>query len=248
MTTRHKLLRISSRDRDNLSDSTSDFFVNVNNIKHLQIARSVIVKQITLPNTMYNIDENNRTFTYNIASSPTSVQIAVGQYTTTTMITALQTAAAAVGLAIVQNAITQKLEFTNTTNIEYLDISGSPMAEVLGIEYGQGSGGDVASFNATGLPDLTGVKNVFVESRSLGEDNLIQTNAKTQNIIAVVPITVAFGATEQYLSQHALIDDVDSDAHGGHNKQKIDICLKDVSNNTIDLNGHHVEIILKVYY
>ena len=43
----HKLLRISSRDRDNLNDSTSEFFVNVNNVKPLQIAKSVIVKQIT---------------------------------------------------------------------------------------------------------------------------------------------------------------------------------------------------------
>ena len=248
MSTRHKLLRISSRDRDNKTDSTSDFYVNVNNIKQLQIARSVVIKQVTLPNTMYNIDANNNTFTYNIASSPTSVQIAVGQYITSTLITALQTAAAAVGLAITQNTITQKLEFTNTTNIEYLDISENPMAEVLGIEYGAGSVGDVAAFNATGLLDLVGIKNIFVESRSLGEDNLIQTNAKTQNIIAVVPMTTAFGEVEQYLSPHATIDDVDSDAHGGHNKQKIDISLRDSDNNIVDLNGHHVELILKIYY
>ena len=52
----HKLLRISSRDRDNLSDSTSNFYVNVNNVKSLQTSKAVIVKQITLPNTMYNID------------------------------------------------------------------------------------------------------------------------------------------------------------------------------------------------
>lgn len=244
----HKLLRISSRDRDNLSDNTSQFYVNVNNVKPLQIARSVIVKQITLPHTMYNIDENNRSFTYNIASSPTTVQIAVGQYTTTTLITALQTAASAVGLAITQNATTQKLEFTNTTNIEYLDISENPMAEVLGIEYGQGSGSDVASFNATGLPDLTGVSNVFVESQALGEDNLIQTNSKTQNIIAIVPLTVAWGSYEHYLTQHAEIDDNDSEAHGGKNKGRIDITLKDDKGNVIDLNGHHVELILKLYY
>lgn len=244
----HKLLRISSRDRNNLADSTSNFYVNVNNVKPLQIAKAVIVKQVTLPNTMYNIDENNRSFTYNIASSPTTVQIAVGQYNTTTLISALQTAASAVGLAITQNATTLKLEFTNTTNIEYLDISENPMAEVLGIEYGQGSGSDVASFNATGLPDLAGIKNVFVESQALGEDNLIQSNSKTKNIIAIIPIDTAFGGYQQYLTPHAEIDDNDNRTHGGHNKQTIDITLRDSRNNIIDLNGHHIEIVLKIYY
>ena len=41
------------------------------------------------------------------------------------------------------------------------------MAEVLGIEYGTGSGVDVGTYSATGLLDLGGIKNIYIESREL---------------------------------------------------------------------------------
>ena len=248
MALRHKLLRISSRDRDVKTDATSSFFVSLNNIKELQTTRSVIVKQVSIPNTMYNITDDNRTFTYNIATVSSSFATAAGQYNTTQLITALQTAGLALGLAITQNPITSKLSFATTTNIEYLDLTENSMAEVLGIEYGTGSGVDVGTYSATGLLDLGGIKNIYIESRELGEENLIRSNGKTINIIAVVPLTVAYGATEQYLSQHSSIDDVDNRTHGGRNHQRINIVLKDSADNIIDLNGHHVEMVLKVYY
>lgn len=244
----HKLLRISSRDRDNLSDSTSNFYVNVNNVKSLQTSKAVIVKQITLPNTMYNIDENNRSFTYSIGLSPTTIQIDVGQYNIDSLIIALQSAGINIGLEITQNERSKKLQFTTTTPIQYLDISFNPMAEVLGIDFGKGTDSDVNSFDATALPNLAGIKNVFIESQALGEDNLIQSNSKIKNIIAIIPITTIFGGYEQYLTPHAEIDDNDNKAHGGHNKQTIDITLRDSRNNIIDLNGHHIEIVLKIYY
>ena len=52
------------------------------------------------------------------------------------------------------------------------------MAEVLGIDFGKGTDSDVNSFDATALPNLAGIKNVFIESQALGEDNLIQSNSK----------------------------------------------------------------------
>ena len=248
MALRHKLLRISSRDRDVLSDSTSSFSVNLNNIKELQTTRSVVVKQVSIPNTMYNITDYNRTFTYKLASVSSSFDIAEGQYNTTQLIAALEAAGTEIGLAISQNPITSKLSFTSSTNIEYLDSSENSMAEVLGIEYGAGSGEDVGTYSATGLLDLGGVKNIYIESSELGEESLIRSNGKTINIIAVVPITVAYGSTQHYLSQHSSIDDVDNRNHGGRNHQRINIVLKDSADNIINLNGHHVEMVLKVYY
>lgn len=245
---RHKLLRISSKDRDVLSDSTSDFHVNVNNVKELQIAKSIVVKQITIPNVFYNITSRNNSFTYNIASTPTTVSIAEGQYTVTTLIAALEAAAVGITLTITQDTTTLKLSFTSATAVEFLDIDSSSIAEVLGIEYGTGSGADVTVYTATGLPDLSGHQNVFVESTTIGTSNLIRTNGVTSHTIAVVPITVPFGVVEQYVSQHTEIDDVDVDAINGKDHSHIDIRLVDHDGNTMDLNGHHVSIVFKVYY
>ena len=242
---RHKLLNITSRDKDASSNSNSDFTVSLNNIKELQTARSVIIKQVSIPITMYNITAFNRTFSYKIATVLSSFSITVGQYNITTLISALQTAGSALGLAITQNAITNKLSFTTTTNIEYLTITQNAMADVLGIK--TGSGADVASYTSGNIVDLGGVKNIYLES-NIGEHNLIRSNKKTISILGVIPVKVSYGFTEHYISSHTEIDDVDNNSHGGRNHQQISIVLRDSNDNILDLNGHHVEIVLKVHF
>ena len=76
---RHKLLNITSRDKDASSNSNSDFTVSLNNVKELQTARSVIIKQVSIPITMYNITDFNRTFSYKIATVLSSFSITAGQ-------------------------------------------------------------------------------------------------------------------------------------------------------------------------
>jgi len=250
---KHKLLQISSRDRDlAASASTSDFIVTLNNSEGLQACKSVVVKAITLPNVFYNISslDGNDKFTYAIAGVPTTITIPEGQYTITTLLSALEASASAIGLNATFDGLNYKVSFTTTTAIEFLDLSqGNGMAEVLGIEINGGSGGDVLSFAATGIVSLEGVRNVYVESSILGESNLIRSNNTTSSMLAVVPITVPFGATEHYISQHSEIDDVDAvSKRYGKNIQKIDIKLRDHDGHVLSLAGHHVTLIIKIYY
>ena len=245
---RHKLLRISSRDRDEKKSSTSDFTVNLNNVFDLQRVRSIVVKYVTIPCSWYNITSTNNTFSYKIATAVSSFTIAEGQYSITTLIAAMVAAGASRGLGITQSTLTGKLAFTSTTAIEYLDERLNVMAEVLGILYAGGSGADVTSFTAGGVPSLSSVHNVFIESTALGDSNLVRTTGQARNTLAIVPITVTYGFTEQYVSQHTDIDDVDNVSAGGRNIQHIDIKATDHNGAVLDLHGQHVSIILKLYY
>lgn len=243
----HKLLKISSKDMDLAgSTSTSDFVVNLNTQEGIQGVKSAIVKQVSIMNTFYNINDSNNTLTYNIASSPSAISISNGQYNITTLISALETAATGIGLTITQNTITGILALATTTAVEWLPLSqGNAMAEVLGIL--EGSGSDVTNYIPKGLPNLSGIDNVFIQSKTLGENNLIGTNEGS--ILAVIPITTAFGVVTHYVSNHAEIDDIDSSSiQHGKNSQKIDIKLLDGRGNPIDLMGTHITIILKIYY
>ena len=163
---------------------------------------------------MYNITDFNRTFSYKIATITYTISIPAGQYNITNFITALQTAGTGIGLAITQNPITNKLSFTTTTNIEYLNITGNAMADVLGIKTGSGTA--VGAYTAEHIVDLGGIKNIYLES-SIGEDNLIRSDKKTISILGVIPVRVSYGFTEHYISTHSNIDDVDNNMHGGQN-------------------------------
>lgn len=242
----HQLVRISSRDRTRSTDSTTDFTVSLGNVG-IQNVSSLVVKQASFANVFYNVNEYNRTFTYNIASAPTSVTIPVGQYTLSDFLTAFETATSALTMTATQDATTLKIDFASTTAIEYLPIGNNPMAELLGIT--TGSGADVTTFTSEGLPSLEGEKNAFIKSLQLSQSNLMDSDAKHDNTLVVVPINVGFGSIQHYVSQHSAIDDVDSPSSiHGNNIQEIGIRLTDDQDRTLDLNGHHLTIILKAYF
>lgn len=245
----HKILHISSKDKS--GGTNSNFRVNLSQHYWLQAAKSVVVKQITIPNVFYNVRSNAADFTYNIASVPSTVSVTPGNYNITDLMSALQAALIAdgvVGASITLDATTQKVVFASTTAIEYLTESDNPMAQILGIT--TGSGADVTSFNAPSLPDLTGVRNVLIASNTLGENNFLPTDQKVQDCVAIIPLTESFGAVIHYISQHTEIDDWDAVSQkNGKNISQIDIRVLDNKTKTeLDLTNHDIDIILKIFY
>lgn len=246
MSIHHKLLHISSKDKK--TGTNSDFTVNMSNHLYMTSVKSVVVKQISFPNVFYNVRDSNRSFTYKIATVPTTVQIPEGQYSISSFITALQTAVG-LGLTIVLDPITNKFDFTTTTAIEYIsDVTVNEMSEILGILVN--SAGDVLSYSSTGLPHLEGFRNILLTSRTIAANNLVSSDLKLNNAIEVVPVDAGFGGQVHYLSQHSDIDDFDSlSSRHGVPMTEIDIKLVDQdSGEIVDLQNHDVDIILKMYY
>lgn len=250
---RHKLLRISSQDRDNKSDSTSDFNVTISNKIELQHVKKIVVKQVSIPNTSYNIASDNNTFGYKIGAGPTlyTFTVPIGQYTIATLQTAVIAAfaaeAAPIVMTITLSALTGKLSWVSDTSIMWLNESdSSPLGEAMGITTSSTTASTTHTSAST--PNLAGHNTLYIESSNMAKANLIRTNGQMSNVLCCIPITVEYGAIEHYLSPHPELDDIISSSSSGNNKQEIDIKIVSRDGHTVDLNGHHITLILKIYY
>jgi hypothetical protein len=247
---RHKLLHISSKDKS--SGINSNFRLNLSQNYWLQSAKSIIVKHITIPHVFYNITADKASFTYEIANVPSTVNITPGNYKISELLSALTTAVVGdgvVGFTATLNPITEKIEFTSTTAIEYLDeVDGNAMASILGIMTGSGS--DVNVFNAQAIPNLSGVQNIGIASSCFGENNALSSDKKIQDLIAIVPVTVSFGDVIQYITQHDDIDDFDTPSQKlGKNCTQVDIRVLDMdTKQELDLTNHDIDLVFKIFY
>lgn len=255
----HNLCFVSSQNKNDESISNSDFKVNFGNMTCIEAINKVVIKQIMIPNVFYNIDEkgyninndgNNR-FTYSIGAVKNTITIPVGNYTITSLITALESdpTLAGLGMSITLNPLTNKLEFTTTTPIQYLDEkNGNRMARVLGID--NLTFGDVNNFTAQGFNNLSGIQQVFFQSQKISDgSNLVVPNGRCKPIFATIPITVGFGSYQHYITPHPEIDDVEYPSlRNGTTLREIDIQIVDRFDNILDLGGLDVIIILKIYH
>lgn len=256
---RHKLLRISSFERDySQSVSSTDFKISFNNAPALQRVKSIIVKNVSIPNVGYNITDQksasgqpgNNVFVFNILGAPTSITITPGFYNINELIAAIvaDPAAVAVGLAITVNSVTGKLEFTSTTAIEYVPLTFNPMARTLGII--NGSGVDVLSYDAEGLPDLSGDNELYIASETLSDgSNLVDAILQAVPVVAMVPIRVPFGSIQHLEVSEAQVDEITYPSVGqGKSIQTMDIKVYNDKGVIIDLQNLEWVMILKIYY
>jgi hypothetical protein len=246
------LVHINSRHRDvGTGSSTTDFTVSFNNSTSLQQAKKIHVKSVSFPNVFYNVNEYNNTFVYEVGGVQQSIQIAEGQYDQDRFIEIFNATLISVGMAMDIGDLSKKPIFTTTTGIKYIaDISVNPMSEILGIL--EDSVGEVTNFSSQGIISLQGIQTVFLVSQKLGETNL-STSKKDKNkvnVLAVIPVDQPYGFPIHYTTQHSDLDNtsVNIGNPSGKNIQSSDIKLTDSEGRVLNMHGHHVEIVLKVYH
>jgi hypothetical protein len=120
------LIVIDSKDMDDNSPSSSDFTLNFKNNFILDKCHSMFVKSVSVANVEYNIHDdyiglsnepaNNNLYIATLGGLQPVINIPIGQYSLTQLITAIQnsTTGLAVGLTIVEDPITYKLTFNST--------------------------------------------------------------------------------------------------------------------------------------
>jgi hypothetical protein len=175
--------------------------------------------------------------------------IAAGYYDSAQLITAVEAAFNALAtnnLTMTLNLITKKYNFAidgGDTISTSLDII-SNMNTTVGIS---DVIAPVASFNAQDFPALTGLTRVYVLSSQLAKQHLSDSDERTYNIIASVPIEAPFGGQVSYESQST---DIVSINYGSSKKMdsEIDITLLDQDFRVVDLNGHHVILEFLAYH
>ena len=211
----------------------------------LHQVRKIVLKSAIIPNTSYNVSSQyNRLYIEHSLGATTSYAITPGQYTMAQFLASL-IAVLPAGTTIVQNPITRKLTFAMAgATFKLFAFPQNPMGRILGISEDTAAG--LSTFDIPGLPNLTGLRHMYVASNALSNQTVMVTNNKEKiNVFADFPVTVPFGETQPYEGFDGGMNF--SDFGSKKNINSIDIRLLDEHGNVLELNGHNWVLIFRVW-
>ena len=249
-------LRISSAERLNKNDPVSNFTVSIGNDANLQKITMIAVKEVTIPNTQYNINATNNVLRLEyIEGNVIETVVPPGQYDITSLITYINSQ---IGFAmtLAQDPNTKKIKATHAGGLDYYFVkTNNSINTVLGLNILAGEHFNISYDGGTvfpNLPDLTSgiARNFYVSSNTLSDGNsMISPTLPKMGIIAVVPNTANFGSITYYNSNEQKLDEIyyPSQIHG-KNLTSIDLQLRNIDGSYVDLNGLDWSILIKVYY
>ena len=247
------LVIVNSLNRLPESNSPTNFLYSIGSSVEI---RELAIKSICIPNTSYNINDTNNKFTFIQSSTPRTITIPVGQYNTSTLITALTTLIKGTdaGFTLTQDPLTYKLtyNFSSPTQIYVSPQQALPIyfgfniyLNANAITYPTIAASKIV---APSLPNLTGIKNYYIASRTLamGTNCLLYNGVKNLAVIASIPNDVPFGSVNFYTPTDILLDLKQYSSK--QNIQTFDIVVLDSNFNIVDLNGADIELVFKLYY
>lgn len=244
MTSTDQYVYLTSRNR--VSGTNSNFKVDIDDFSsNMSRAYKMSIKSVSFPNIFYNVTATKNTFTFGYLGSDHSVSVAVGQYNTTQLISALQTEINSIAsISIVQDPINLKLSFSGDL-IQYYNRTKNPMASLLGIL--DDSLGEVANFTAQGIPNLSGIPVFFLQSHALSNTvSLVGNLGRIQPVIEVIQNTACFGSIIHHRPSDGDLSTINYNCY--NNLTNIDIFLTDEYGNEVDLQGHEMIVCMKVYF
>ena len=266
-----KLVTISSNDQDvNLSNSNSDFTVVLNERNLSQGVNRVMIKECTVPNVFPNIrgesygSSQNNIFRFQdgLGNLSSPVEIPEGQYVISTLgvppandlITVLETiynatvALPGETVSITLDPITNKLNFTfagGITGYNFANTSDSPLNNSLGIVGPLPSAS--LNFDAQGIPDLVGYKNVYIHSKDIADLNGV--DAGFGLISLAEPVSLVDTPYGAYSYKKNNDDELASIVfEQPRNLSVIRIVLRDENGVKLDIGSHTMNIVFKAYF
>lgn len=249
--TESRLLRISSKNRsvDSINPYSIVFTTNDNDLHQI---KHIVLKSAIIPNTQYNINSNNNIFTYKRGAVLQTLTIPPLQYNINEFIIAFNLVAAADNLVLSLVGDRLGIADTNTTDFTILPfVTDSPesnaLGDVMGINIEQtGNVGNAYTLVMDGLPDFSGLQNVYISSQALSNHTpMIGNDKQKQNVFCNIPITVEFGGIQVHDENRDSLDY--SIFHSRKNISSIDIRLLNEDDTEVDLNGNDWVLIFRVY-
>ena len=269
----NRFLVVSSNDKTPDSVSNADFKVRLGDSYFSQQVCGISVVSCTVPNIIYNINENNNKLVVSRGVPPLVIPqavIPVGQYTISELMTAVTDAIYAVlvlgtlDIKITQDPLTQKLKFETVDNIQifkfyysFYDFTNnityySTIWEVLGLDpkvplYTSAlypTSGKQTIF-APYIPNLSGTQYINILS-NLSENNSID-GVGVKSLLEIVSMyDTPFGAMHTQttnMAEHAVIKYVNP-----RNLNNITIKLVDEKYRNIDIGNFPVTVVLRIYF
>lgn len=188
---------------------------------------------LTMPNTMYNITDNNNTITINSVTTT----IPNGNYSADGLATKIQDTVSEISTCSF-DAVNNVFTFTFTGSYVF---NSSTMERQLGLR-NQLPTSSVTSYTATNVCDLGGVTNIYIRIRNLTMNNL-DSRGKSSNIVASLVNNTNYGGYIFYVPPEVLYYMIHE-----HNVSHLDIELSDQQGNLIDLNGADFNMTFTIHY
>ena len=257
-----RLIYLSNDDKDiQESKSNSEFTCYLKESVSVQETNYIVAKSFTLPNFFYNVrgstnygEASNNTFVFQEQAplATFAVQVPEGQYLLSDYITALQGVMNGVlvsGIvAITIDPTTGKLVFTcagTQINI-FSEANGNTSYALVGADQINNTGFFAVSTLAN-LPDLSGIQNVYIESRELARSHGNDPSFGLIDILGEVNLSnTEFGAYAHYEAPETELNTINY--LNTRNIQRIDIRIVDNKGNTLPVGNGRVAIALKYYY
>lgn len=228
------ILLLNSKDRSSGTIEDAIYHLNENDLHE---SHNVMLKDVVIPNTIYNIDITNNTLDYDINGVNKSVNIPIGYYSLADLITALNTAQA--DLVFSENTFLKKLNVSSGTN-SFIKIT-STIAPVLGAII---QNLPATNYTLSNFYNLNKTNYIHVISNLAEPDALISSNNKKYSVIASIPVLYSFGFV---LNQTEDRNTQDISGHISHiNLSTINMRLVDDNFNTINLNGSNWSISFSI--
>lgn len=251
----NRLFFISSDDGlSSESKSNSDFVVYLKERVDAQRVTYVIIKDITVPNFFYNIRSSYGEVNNNLVFSEDGVtnlvaSIPEGQYLIGEFITALSAAMTAAGshvYTVTEDTKTRKLNFAATGNFIILaNNESNPMGSVIGMSKIDSTLG--LNFTAPFMYDLSGIQNVYIQSRIIAQDNAVDGDFGVVSIAEEVSLAkTPFGSYATRQNNDSELSQINYNRR--RDLSRIDISLVDRKGNILPIGNGNLSISLKVFY
>ena len=224
-----------------ISDAEKIFYLNSPVIADAGIRILIGLTNLTIPNTIFNFTTSNNTITFTQSSTTAAVSVSVGNYSASTLTTALNTAITAAGLSITVTFDEDNAVFKFTTSGSAFTIDSATMSRQLGLK-SQLPTASGTTYTATQVCDFAGATNLYVRIRNVSMNNL-DSRGKTSNIIASIVNNVNYGDYIFYTPPEVLYFMINE-----QQMSHIDIEITDQEGNIIDLNGATFNLTLSVHF
>jgi len=223
-----------------ISDAEKIFYLNTPIIADVGIRILVGLNNITIPNTIYNFNSSNNSITFTQGTTET-ISVSVGNYSASTLTTALNTAITAAGLSITVTFDEDNAIFKFTTSGSAFTIDSATMSRQLGLKE-QLPTSSSTSYTATRVCDFAGATNLYVRIRNLSMNNL-DSRGNTSSIIASIVVNTNYGEYIFFSSADILYFMI------SENKiSHLDVEITDQEGNVVDLNGSSFNMTLSVHF
>jgi hypothetical protein len=258
-----KLIVLSSEDKDSaISESNSDFIINLKERYLTQNILKVLVKECSVPNVFPNIRGSDYGSSQNnildfIEGGALQITLPEGQYLInssdplldfTSILETAMTSAGVATITVSYNELTNKIVFevANDGSPNVTIPASTPMADVLGITEDLTIPATATPTSPSGQMDLSGYQNVYLHSKEIALSHAIDGDFGL--ISMVTPINLSDAPFGSYAYRKNDDDELSQISYDDvRNLKRIRLTLRDNKGNVLPIGTHKVSLTLLAF-